>query len=293
MQEIKLKKDVDRILKNSMINYLPDKYKKFIEISDNIKFFSFLKIKNELIRKYKIYKSKEFLRDYESLYDSEKEAIQEIISLMEDGQDWLAYYTKNLYKLFSDGMLYDWNIIHLHLNNETDKFDNNFKKRTGKLLFIYLDDNNAYFLKIEEHKEKPWVSKQFIEIAIKNWDNIFDKYKLNGIGLMNPDIDSEQKKIFRKNGINTHVQLNGQVYAPMGGGITLSGDSLIYVVKYTQLKSILESEQKKCVKEQGLQINYLRLINAEVIYENDRFWIKKTYFNVKKHRLKIDLIYII
>ena len=52
---------------------------------------------------------------------------------------------------FSDSMLYDFGITHLHLGKEENSKDEAFVERTGKILYCVLKDDDAYFLTIDDH----------------------------------------------------------------------------------------------------------------------------------------------
>lgn len=124
---------------------------------------------------------------------------------------------------FSDSMLYDFGITHLHLGKEENSKDEPFVERTGKILYCVLKDDDAYFLTIDDHKK--WSDIRFIEIMKDNFPELLEKHKIEGLEL-GREITNEERENLHKHNIISVLQIDKEMFTPIGGGVTMNGLSL-------------------------------------------------------------------
>ena len=124
---------------------------------------------------------------------------------------------------FSDSMLYDFGITHLHLGKEENSKDEAFVERTGKILYCVLKDDDAYFLTIDDHKK--WSDIRFIEIMKDNFPELLEKHKIEGLEL-GREITNEERENLHKHNIISVLQIDKEMFTPIGGGVTMNGLSL-------------------------------------------------------------------
>ena len=124
---------------------------------------------------------------------------------------------------FSDSMLYDFGITHLHLGKEGNSKDEPFVERTGKILYCVLKDDDAYFLTIDDHKK--WSDIRFIEIMKDNFPELLEKHKIEGLEL-GREITNEERENLHKHNIISVLQIDKEMFTPIGGGVTMNGLSL-------------------------------------------------------------------
>lgn len=183
-----------------------------------IKFYNWRKRKISPIPR-KVHRSREFICPPEFA-----KAITTITEAITCGQDISAYLSKRVSDLsYSDRMINDWGIFHLHLGERTDA--SGFITRTGPLLFIRVTDTDTYFLNIFPHGA--WTKQEIVSIVHENWPETLEQYKLtNVIGVSYLPSDTDVADL-RGHDINVILQMtDGTVYAPIGMGTTLSGTGI-------------------------------------------------------------------
>jgi hypothetical protein len=141
---------------------------------------------------------------------------------------------------YTDSMLSDWGVYHLHLGGSLDP--DGFRARTGPLLFVRLDDANAYFLGLFDHKS--WANPDLIEIVHANWPKTIERYKLD-VTQLNWQPTSDERKKLRAVGINASVQLkDGTVYQPIGGGMASDGTPVDIALRLANTRRSCRQGQK-------------------------------------------------
>lgn len=141
------------------------------------------------------------------------------------GENVAPYLSRKLPRLeFTDGLLNDWGIHHLHLGTEQDKRGR--IKGTPDVLFARFDKEAAYFLEIQGHDA--WTCREFVQIIHDNWPETIERSRLKGVrGMRENFTDSEYATLRCKNG-NTTIQVaDGTVYGWIGGGIMADGTSAL------------------------------------------------------------------
>lgn len=242
IQKIDLIADWLEIIKRSLVN---ENYN-IENLTDDLIFIEYYTIKNRKVSKKvrNIKKSSVFLCP---------EQLQTGLTLFEDkvlnGEDLLPHQSRNLKKLnIKDGMLFDWNIQHFHLGTEIE--NDGFIKRTGPLLYAYVDNANIYFLQILEHGN--WTKKDLIKIIHENWPESIEHMKMNRNGeIMNISHNptDEERKSLRNANINTFVQIDeNNVYLGPGWGFSGSGNSIHATEEYLDNRRALKQIQDELIK---------------------------------------------
>jgi hypothetical protein len=87
-------------------------------------------------------------------------------SKIELGIDLRPHISRKIVDLhFDDDLLNEWDIHHLHLGTTLDA--NGFVKRTGPVLFVRFDRQNAYFINVLGHGS--WTNQDMIRIIHRKW----------------------------------------------------------------------------------------------------------------------------
>lgn len=191
---------------------------------------------------------------------------------------------------FSDSMLYDFGITHLHLGKEGNSKDEPFVERTGKILYCVLKDDDAYFLTIDDHKK--WSDIRFIEIMKDNFPELLEKHKIEGLEL-GREITNEERENLHKHNIISVLQIDKEMFTPIGGGVTMNGLSLrgmlnainqLRFVDYLEKEalSIYEENKESIISETGniedLEFHFSDFDNPLFLYD-------------KNNGYKIDIIW--
>lgn len=213
-----------------------------------------------------------------------------------NGDSLIPHQSKNLLQLKKkDEMLYDWNIHHFHLGTKLE--NNNFIKRTGLLLYAYVDVDNIYFLQILDHGN--WAKKDLIKIIHDNWPEVIEHLKINKNGekfitSYNPT-DLERPNL-RKANMNSFIEIDEyNVYLSPGGGFTGSGHSIIASLKLLddrtflqKLEDDIKNNPKSILKQIFSTMNFVKNndLHFELIFENG-FQLRERNNNVS---IKINLL---
>ena len=192
---------------------------------------------------------------------------------------------------FSDSMLYDFGITHLHLGKEENSKDEAFVERTGKILYCVLKDDDAYFLTIDDHGK--WSDIKLIEIIKDNFPELLEKYELKGVISLEHKITNEEREKFHKYHITPLLQLGNKVYGSLGGGVMTNGFSRrgmmnainqLRFVDYLEKEalSIYEENKESIISETGniedLEFHFSDFDNPLFLYD-------------KNNGYKIDIIW--
>jgi len=190
-----------------------------------------------------------------------KEALAPIEHKFRVGDDVNPHLSKGILRgEYTDALFADWRIHHLHLNTGFDKRDKRFVRRSDDVLFITISDDTAYFIDIRPHnpKREPYVFEQkaLLQTIVDEYPYVLEPYKIKGaVGLEDEVNDAEQIKEMRR-GVNVIHKINGAVYRPLGGGITIAGTSVMVTRRANHLYYLAKDAEKYVVKNRA-QINKL------------------------------------
>ena len=98
-------------------------------------------------QKYQVFRSKALTS--KSLSQEISDGIDSVQKKLEQGGDVTPHMSKGILDgSFTDLLLSDWSIYHLHLGLS---MKGNFIKRTKEVLFLTIHENRAYFIDVREH----------------------------------------------------------------------------------------------------------------------------------------------
>lgn len=181
--------------------------------------FQYLNLRRKLVDPLprKVHFSKEFYCP-----EDLKAGLNLVKSKIEKGEDITPHLSGKFKDLnYHDMMLNDWDVHHLHLGTKMNK-KTGLVKRTGPILYVKFDNENAYFIQIMKHGE--WANDKIIKILHNNWLQILDPYLMKGVIEVTPKISNEERALLRKAGVSTAVEIDkGIAYKFLGGGYSSTG----------------------------------------------------------------------
>jgi hypothetical protein len=199
---------------------------------------------------------------------------------IKNGEDLKPHLTRKLKNLDDiDGLLYDWDIFHLHLGVgiETD----GFVKRTGPLLYAKFDNKTAYFIGIYSHGA--WTMQEMIRIMHNDWPESIECYRLKGVVGLETSLNDEDIKHLRGAFYNPAIEVEpGVVYIGPGGGFAASGDSIDAVERFssvhdflTDLQMNLKEKTEPYLKSLFKKTDFIKNDNLEfqLIKKNGRLFV--------------------
>lgn len=210
-----------------------------------------------------------------------------LVNKIENGHNLIPHHSRLIKDLDTkDDLLNDWGIYHLHLgeNMESDGFVN----RNNDLLYLFIDDLNAYLIQTMDHRS--FSKRELVKIIHNNWPEVIKKYKMNGIKGVQPLPTDNEVHQLRKGGLNSFVEVDGTVYAPIGGGITsarTSTKATMTTHRYRKMIYDYEDHIKKNMSHFTQHIkNVLGTTPAELIFkliidDNGSFYAYEANSNIR------------
>jgi len=136
---------------------------------------------------------------------------------IKSGKDLLPHMSRNIFDTSSkDGLLYDFNIQHLHLGLKPSPKNPQLIEGRKKILYCVFDDENAYFLVIDNHGR--WGDIELIRLIKNNFPHLIEPFEMNVQKLSNHFTEVQRVKL-RKAGINTPIEVDGKCYMSPGWGV--------------------------------------------------------------------------
>lgn len=156
-----------------------------------------------------------------------KDDIFTLLNKIREGADLNPYQSKQSFNAdYHDMMFNDWGIRHLHLNHNKQKPGDYFNIRTGNLLFLKLDENNAYVLNVRHHNDKNvWSNIDIIRIIKNNWNHLLAPCEV-GVGNWAPKLNDEEIGVLRNKGYTFSINVDNKSYLMLGDGYVSSGDNM-------------------------------------------------------------------
>jgi hypothetical protein len=115
-------------------------------------------------------------------------------------------------------------VHHLHLPDILDS--DGFVRRdpaldADLLLFAIFRNDRAYLLDVLSHGD--WTNESLVEIAVRNWpgDRLF--VSLQGAVGISQTLQQGDRQKLRSAGVNSLIQIDGEVYISASGGLTAAG----------------------------------------------------------------------
>ncbi len=258
ISNLNLKNDLASIIKQYfklLENFIPNLHfhDQIKDISDLNKLcLAYYNLTNRLIepRSREVHKSSIFYCP--SKFRTALEIIEEKI---ENGEDINPYLSKGIRWVVDmhpkrtrnrDALLDSWGIKHIHLGSQIES--NGFAERSGPILFVKFDDENAYFLLIKRHGSKsnrrhdPWNNQFLIDILHKNWSESINDYEAKVEVIKATDDEIKQ---WKKGNVNVAATTkNGTIYFPPGGGVASSGDNIQNVRICYHIFGVIDANEK-------------------------------------------------
>lgn len=268
---INFEKDMIEIMKNDLnyygfdLNEYPDKEIRYL-------FFNFYR-RIILSRPRKIHISKEFACPPEYL-----EGLDLVKRKVEQGDNLFPHLSRGILDLkFDDDLLNDWKIHHLHLGTEIQ--ENGFINKRKFILYLYIEDDHAYFINVLDHKH--FNDQELVSIIHNNWPSLIEEFLYDGEASLNSKFSNEDIRRARK-GHSTYFfePVPGVVYFPMGMGNSTSGLSN-EVVRYSDAHYFYTKEI------QEVAINRIKgLINTNATLKSKyKLFVKFKYINDRPYAI--------
>ena len=224
-------------------------------------------------QKYQVFRSKTLTS--KSLSQDISDGIDSIQKKLEQGVAVTPYMSKGVLDgSFTDLLLSDWGIYHLHLGLS---MDGNFIKRTKEVLFLTLHESRAYFIDVRDHgrngEKHVFAQYDLLKTLADEFPEVIERFELKGFRSDSSKIsDPEIIATSRKAGIELPQAINGKIYALMGGGITSACTSARAQIE-TDYLFYSANKWEKYVNESRDEVNNIFLQAST--YEAD-----KAYFRI-------------
>lgn len=175
-----------------------------------------------------------------------EEGLQILENNVQSGHDINPNLSRGLKKVdYNDYLLNDWGIFHFHLGRETE--GDGYAERTGPVLFAFVTHHSFYEINIYSHGN--WSNIDLIEIVHRNWPHLLEKFRLDDVVQMAYSPDSMMVKEFRKNQINSFIQVtDGTVYSQPGSGYATDGTAADVSFATIRYKKFMEHLQKSVIE---------------------------------------------
>lgn len=169
-------------------------------------------------------------------FDPNWQAIQRLIAT---GGDLHPFLSKQVDKAeYTDAMLNDWGIHHLHFRARP--------QRSGPLIFARITSGDVYAVSVLEHGE--WYEDEIVETIHRNWPDSIRQWRMNGQPAVR--LTQDERKTLRKKHCNAfYTTLDGVTYGPIGGGMMTSGYNLFAVMEMDKEHDRLEKVEQLLANE--------------------------------------------
>ena len=165
---------------------------------------------------------------FKSLSQDISDGIDSVQEKLRQGVDVTPHMSKGILDgSFTDHLLSDWGIYHLHLGLS---MEGNFIKRTKEVLFVFIHESQAYFIDVRDHGRdgEKHVFAQFdlLKTLADEFPKVIQRFEFRDFTNISPIITDPAEIIkYRKDGVEIYHKINDKIYAPMGGGITTASTS--------------------------------------------------------------------
>jgi len=152
-------------------------------------------------------------------------AVSVIQSEFEAGEDMTPRLSRKLAvkrsAAASDDLLNDWRLQHLHL---ASRASDGSVPGGSYVLVAWVDDTRALFLGVIGRNE--WGRQDLFDQLSQNWPGVVEPFRLPSV-FGAPSVSNDDRMRLRDSGVNAITAgPGGAAFAPIGGGITLSGQSV-------------------------------------------------------------------
>ncbi|EJL3960586.1 hypothetical protein U0N67_004953 [Vibrio parahaemolyticus] len=125
--------------------------------------------------------------------------------------------------IYTDNLLADWGIHHLHLGDTLIPKGKNkgLYKGNKELLFVFVTNSAVYLIGIFDHSS--WTRNEVLEIVYDNWPQLLEKYELKGVVGLSREVSEQDRYELRTANVNTPLEIRGKFFMGPGGGLTAGG----------------------------------------------------------------------
>lgn len=170
------------------------------------------------VRRWEVLRSTHLLTGHPS-YQKHHDGVEMIADKAERGETLYAHHARELTKANEhDPLLFDWGIYHLHLGTKPAAKDSRFVERTGDVMCVYPAGKHLIFVDIVRHDR--WEDVRLVEILHREFPWAIGPHRMNTIVGLEPPVSTDDRKLLRRKGIMTCVEVDGAVYMAAGGGYT-------------------------------------------------------------------------
>lgn len=211
------------------------------------------------------------------------DALVQIENKIKIGNSINPYLSRKLIDLdYNDLLLNDWGIQHLHLGKTVYTKGNHkgFIEGTKELLYVYFDEECAYFIKILGHSD--FTAQILLQTIHDNWPDVLASNHnphVSGDNLR----DIEIKELRRKHANYCLALRDGTSYLPIGGGMTGSGDNAYDVVRMHYLHDWAQRQTDHVLgsmpsvveraKARGMQFSDPVVLRLKILDDDERCWV--------------------
>lgn len=231
---------------------------KIDENSENIYFIQFLNYKNKLIthKSRKVTFSESF-----NIPKEFKKGLNNLVKGLKKGENVNPYLSKDsLNASKSDGLLDAFGVKHFHLGTKIKK---GFIERTGPIALAFVNEYEAFFIKITQHGHGHgliWADPDILEIIHRDRPDLIRSSKVTFMRVSNPIKSAENIKLFRDINVNSIIELkDGTQYGPHKNGQSLANYKYEHSKNFTLICKALEKEIRK--NQIAFELNYGRKIS--------------------------------
>lgn len=217
----------------------------------------------------------------------------ELKQKIDNGDDLKPYLSKRILQNYKDKMLEDWNVYHLHFFPQIPHCPPNVLDR--KLLYCCIKDDNVYVLFIGDHTQ--FCDTYMLQIMRDNWPELMTLGATGHTGELLFTPTQEDIKEFRNHNINVIHEIDGQIFAPIGGGYDSCGNSTIvtitndrnleFITDFEDKLPSYEDKIKEAILSQGVRLP--DRYSFSLVNENEMLFLKENNSNLIICDLPISL----
>ena len=186
-------------------------------------------------------------------------ALDSIEKTIEAGDSTVPYLSRKLKHVgFSDLLLNDWGIHHLHLGTTIES--DGFVGRTKELLYVLFDVSNAYFVGIIGHDG--FTAQILLQTLHDNWPEVIGRARLRNV--KGTKVTDLQIRALRDKHANCCIEMeDGTAYISLGGGITGAGTNAFDTMRSIYLTRWAEEQTSQVLSAMPGVIDRARAANIK------------------------------
>jgi len=207
------------------------------------------------------HESREFQGALAACTTGEQQAMAAIRAKFHRGEDVNGHLSRaSLNPHIPDGMLYDWDIYHIHVSCTKSNPSQAFFDRTGPVALVKVTRTDSYFIDIRPHgTANPllWTQTDILEILNNNWPTLLDSWTIpNAVSTVHNPSSSDLSRLrgnrrTGKGAVVAVLQIGNRVIAPPGGGMATDGTPNTVLEAVDQIQYNIKDIEQYLVKNGG------------------------------------------